>query len=586
MLIETLDTYPAASQFKADIIIIGGGKAGVALAREFMNSKIEVLILESGLVTESELHAELNTVESVGEPRGEASAAFRAAFHGGNMRTYDPETQPYGLRCRMLGGCPYWGGKSATFDEIDFARRDWVPHSGWPISRGTLEPYFRRAADLLNLGPNIYGEGLWDLIGPRIKRPPLDKSKLHSAFWQFSRSRLKHTEILNLAEEFAVEHADNIRILTNATVVHIDTDAAGKTFRGLEISTIGGARSYATARLCVLAAGGIENARLLLISNRQHERGLGNSHDVVGRYLMDHPGTRIGYFKREDVKAADYLGFYTIPHNGALVMYLHGLSFSPELQAREKLLNTAVFVLPEIARDDPIEAIKRLMKLKSESYFADLWSLVKSAGLLTKGVGLRIFQSKYFPGFLQRRIVELVMAINPGLVVREFQSKGVPHKLDRMGVHVITEQEPNPDSRLVLSDQMDMLGLPRIKASWKISEADRASVIRMGLLLLKELPEAGMPAPVMEDWIVNDRPDEAPLIDMGHMIGTTRMSVDPRFGVVDSNCQVHGVKGLYVAGASVFPTSSHVNPTLMILSLAIRTADHLKQVLADRAAAA
>jgi choline dehydrogenase-like flavoprotein len=63
---------------------------------------------------------------------------------------------------------------------------------------------------------------------------------------------------------------------------------------------------------------------------------------------------------------------------------------------------------------------------------------------------------------------------------------------------------------------------------------------------------------------------------MAHTLGATRMSDDPRSGVVDKNCQVHGVHGLYIAGGSTFPTSGHANPTLMILSLAIRLADTIK----------
>jgi hypothetical protein len=146
-----------------------------------------------------------------------------------------------------------------------------VPHSGWPINKASLEPYFSRAARVLNLGPNLNGEELWALIGPKVKRPALDSSKLQSFFWQFARSRLKPTEIINLAEEFKVESASNIRILTNATVVHIDTDEGGAKFRSLEASTIDGAHSYVTGKLCVLAAGGIENARLSNQQSRQSD---------------------------------------------------------------------------------------------------------------------------------------------------------------------------------------------------------------------------------------------------------------------------------------------------------------------------
>jgi choline dehydrogenase-like flavoprotein len=580
MLIEALDDYPAGSKFEADLIIIGGGKAGLTLAREFIGSSTKVLILESGLEAESVPHMDLNRVESVEHPVGASTLAFRETFHGNNMATYDGVRQPYGIRTRMLGGCPYWGGKSASFDEIDFAKRDWISHSGWPISRAGLQPYIERAGEVLNLGPHSYGEELWSLIGPKVKRPSLDKSKLRSFFWQFARSRLQHTQIMNLADEFKHDDAPNIRTLTNATAVNITVSDGEASFRSVEISTLAGARSFAEGRICVLAAGGIENPRLLLLSNRQHAAGLGNQNDVVGRYLMDHPGTRIGFFKKEDLKAASYLGFYTIAHRRGWVMYMHGLTLSPELQAKEKLLNAAIYVLPEVAPDDPIEAIKRLAKLKSSNYLSDIWAMTRSIGLLAKGIGLKIFYSKYFPDFLQKRIVNILMVIAPTFVVREFQSKGVPHKLDCMAIHVMSEQEPNPESRIVLSDQKDVLGLPKAKAIWKISDLDRQTILRIGKLLREEFPKAGLPMPIMADWILEDRPNDAPLIDMAHMIGTTRMSQDPKYGVVDTRCQVHGIKGLFVVGASVFPTSSHANPTLMLLALTIRTADILKQQLA------
>jgi len=580
MKIERLNSYPDGSRFDADVVIIGGGPSGLTIAREFMGLPTKILILESGLEKEDATHMDLVCLESADEPKGEASLKFRKAFHS-PMATFNQDSQPFGVRTRVLGGAAtHWPGKSATFDDTDFARRDWVPNSGWPIARDSLEPYFDRAADVLNLGPNLYDERLWKLIRGKIKRPPLDNTKLRSFFWQFARSRLKHTEAMNFADEFRALHSDNIHTLIDATVIHIDTNDIGDAFAGVEISTIDGARYYATAKICVLAAGGIENARLLLNSNRQHRGGLGNGHDVVGRYLMDHPGTRIGYFKKEDLKGAEYLGFYAIPHKADLIMYMHGLVFSPEFQAQEKLLNSAIYVLPEISPNDPFQAVKRLIAFKSTNLFADLWSAVSSFGSLSKGIGVKVFYSKYFPRFLQRVIVNLLMSINPSFIIREFHSKGVPHKLERMGIHVITEQEPTRESRLVLSAQKDPLGSPRVIALWKISEAERRSVVRIGQLLREELPKAGMPLPVLEDWIIENRPHDGPLVDMAHTLGTTRISDDPRSGVVDSRCMLHGVNGLYIAGGSVFPTSGHANPTLMIVSLAIRTADQIKDDLA------
>src|SRR5882757_1413710 len=191
MKIDNLDAYPSGSRFEADVVIVGGGPAGLTIAREFMNSATTVLVLESGLEKDSVLHMELNRLESRNEPNDEASRTFRDAFHRKNMPIFDQEVQPYGVRCRVLGGsAAYWGGKSAIFDELDFKRRSWVPNSGWPFSRETLAPYIDRAAKLLNLGPNLYDARLWNLIGSKIKRFPLDPSKLRSFFWQFARSRL------------------------------------------------------------------------------------------------------------------------------------------------------------------------------------------------------------------------------------------------------------------------------------------------------------------------------------------------------------------------------------------------------------
>ena len=119
--------------------------------------------------------------------------------------------------------------------------------------------------------------------------------------------------------------------------------------------------------------------------------------------------------------------------------------------------------------------------------------------------------------------------------------------------------------------------MPLARARWRVGEDSRRTLANLGRLLAEEFSRVGLPAPVLEDWVAEDRVGDAVIIDMAHTAGTTRMSDDPKTGVVDANCQVHGVAGLYVAGASVFPTSGHANPTLMIVTLAVRLADFLKR---------
>ena len=561
-----------------DLVIIGGGPAGLTIAREFANTSTRVLILESGVLQEEARYAELNRVTSVGDPAGEAQRRKRAAFHGSSSPSWSNEVQPFGVRCRVLGGATEaWAGKSAAFDTIDFEARPWVPHSGWPFAKDILEPYLDRAAAALNLGPNCYDDRLWALMGKSPPQPSLDPAILRSFFWQFARSRIDAMDILRVGREFVTLKASNVRVLLNATVTGITTNDTGTSCSGLDVASIDGVRAKVRAKAVVLAAGGIENPRLLLASRHVNANGLGNSHDAVGRYLMDHPGARIGSFSTEQCGViAHRFGFHGVRHNGRQHMFMHGLSLSPELQQHEGLLNGAIYMMEERAPDDPWGAVKRLMRLRSTTPLRDIRAVASSPGLLIKGLGMRAFESNAVPAGLKDYVVNTLIKYNPNFVVREYQNRGLPHKLTGISIDAISEQQPDPDSRITLSKDVDAFGTPIAQIDWRIGSQAPRSLIRLGQLIAAEFPRVGLPSPKLEDWVANDRPDDAVIIDMANTLGTTRMGTDPAQSVVDANCQVHGVAGLYVAGGSVFPTSGHANPTLMILSLAIRLADKLK----------
>jgi choline dehydrogenase-like flavoprotein len=571
----------AGQELDADLVIIGAGPAGITVAREFFGHHARVLVLESGGLKEAARISALNTVESTGEPRTEAQIQQRTACHSANAGSWSHAEQPYGVRCRVLGGSSHaWAGKSAAFENIDFERRSWVPHSGWPIMPAELEPHLDRAAERLNFGPNVYSDQLWTLIGCPPPEPRLDPEVLRSFFWQFARSRIDQLDLMRFGPEFVRESAPNIRVLLNATVTQVFTNASGTAFEGVEVACLEGARTRVRAKAAVLAASGVENPRLLLASNQLRPAGIGNDHDVVGRFLLDHPGARIAHFGRQEApRIVKRFGFQGVPHEGRMRMYTHGLALPRAVQERERLLNCALYFNEERAPDDPFEAIKRLMRGTTRTPVSDLAAVLKSPGLVAKGLGIRTLQSKLMPDWLNAFIVNTMIRVNPNFVVREHLSRGIPHKLLGLAVQGISEQRPDPESRIVLADARDPLGVPRAKVNWKVDVDARRSLARLGRSMANEFSRVGLPAPTLESWVAEDRLDEAVVIDMAHTMGTTRMSDDPRQGVVDRNCCVHGVAGLHVAGGSVFPTGGHANPTLMILALAIRLADRLKQLL-------
>jgi choline dehydrogenase-like flavoprotein len=578
MRIENLRDFGANATIDTDLVIIGGGPAGLTIAREFFGSSTQVLVLESGELTESPRATDLNTVESIGEPEGAAQIQRRIEWHGAGSSSWSQAAQPYGVRCRVLGGSSHaWAGKVAAFDVADFSKRDWIAHSGWPFTRESLDPFIDRAADRLNLGPNCYDSEFWKLLG--LKTPPTGPNPqiLQSFFWQIARSRLNSNDIMRFGPEFIACDAPNVRTLVNATVTSICTNEEGSAFESLEVSTIDGVRSRVRAKAAVLAASGIENPRLLLASRKTHPNGLGNGYDLVGRFLMDHLGARVGSYKAADCATiGKRFGFYSIRHQDQAHIYMHGLAPSRELQQRESLNNCAIYMLEECAPDDPWSAIKRLAGRKSDNPISDLFAIASSPGLLLKGAGMRLFESSVLPEAFKRTVVNMVISQFPNFAVREFRTRSVPHKLESIAIEGIAEQRPDPESRITLSEKADALGMPIARVNWRNDGEARRSLARLGHYLLDESIRTNIPAPQLEDWVAEQRPQDGVFIDSAHTTGTTRMSDDPKQGVVDANCRLHGVAGLYVAGASVFPTCGHANPTLMILALAIRLADQIK----------
>ncbi len=568
MKIAQLSEFDDNSTIVADLVIVGAGPTGLTIAAQCARAGRKVLVVESGLELENPEHSALNEVENIGELQSEAQIRKRIEFHSPQAKFWSNGTQPFGVRCRALGGSTHaWAGKSAPFDPMDFKARPWVPNSGWPVNREQMDTYLLRAMEVLNLSP---------------REPPnhFDEGGLHSFYWQFARSRVDRLDIMRFGREFTAQRPDNVHVLLNATVTRVGLSADGSRFSHLDVTSIEGKYVRIEARLCAMAASGIENARLLLASNDVHSNGIGNHQDVVGRYLMDHPGARIGRIATDQMAVLTKLfGFFGVHHKGRAHMFMHGLALTPEIQEREQLLNAAIYFATERAPDDPWDALKRLLVWRDANLWRDLRSVAAGSGLVIRGIGMKILSDDRTPKVFKDLVINTAISLSPNLVADEFESQGLPHKLTGSRIEAICEQIPNPDSRISLSSRKDRFGVPLAKIEWRINDAERRTLLRIAELSRAALSSAGLPAPVLENWAIERRPQDIVIIDMAHTLGTTRMSADAKTGVVDRNCQVHGVHNLYLAGGSVFPTSGHANPTLMILAFAIRLADHLNSQL-------
>ena len=579
LFVTDLLKVPTETVLTCDVLIIGGGPAGLSVAEGLSGSGIDVLIAESGGLEECSEIAALNEVICEEGTWTCQQELRRREYHGQQAVYWSHSVQKYGVRCRMLGGSTAaWAGKSAIFDEWDFAERSWVSNSGWPIRLDHLKDYLDRAANYLNLGPNCYDDTLWQLMNRAPPSPQPDPSVLQSFFWQFARSRLDPMDVMRVGAEFISNSPANCRVLTRATAVELLTDAGGTKTTGAFLSNHMGVRRKVRAKTVVLAASAIENARLLLNSTKLAANGIGNQNDMVGRYLLDHPAATVGKFPASQLtKMSQLYGFYGVRTASGTNMYMRGASPTIESQRSHSLLNCAAFMPAQRAIDNPWDALKRLAKRRSEDRAADVLAIIKSPGLLIKGAGRRALQSKRMPVSVAELIVRQIVRFKPEMAADEYLTAGIPHKLTGLSVDAICEQVPDANNRVTLSQRTDRFGVPLPFVRWSVGDQEKDTLIRFAHLLSTEFRKCGLPPPVLDEWVVQRKGEDAEIIDMAHSAGTTRMAASPKQGVVDENCQVHGVDGLFIAGASVFPTIGHVNPTLMIVALSFRLADRIKK---------
>jgi choline dehydrogenase-like flavoprotein len=519
-------SVPAGTVVETEVCIVGAGAAGISLAREFTNSGFRVILLESGGAELEEATQDLYAGSDIGRPY---------------------EIFP-GSRLRYFGGTTnHWGGVWCDMpNSLDFEMREGVPYSGWPFSLSYLEPWYRRAQPVLKLGPYGYALSDWGIAPSDIPEPFRGPHFVCHVLQQGPATRF--------GPEYGPElrQARNLSVYLHANALRFDASENGGAVRQVNVGVLPDGRFTVGARIYVLAAGGIENARLLLLSESEAGIGLGN--DLVGRFFMLHLEYSGGIIVLTDPYAD--LTFLT-GENGARYnrlgvtrRFVSYISLSNETKRQLKLPNLRVrFQYPRIPE---VDALMRLIYRtdRGADILHDLGSVIRR-----------------FPGvatYIARRMAH--------------GRNRPPVPMASIPLNCTSEQMPNPDSRIGLGKDVDVFGLRKVIVDWQLTAEDKRGMATGNRLLGAELGRGGfgrLQSTVPEDdseWPSDMRGDQ-------HHMGTTRMQRDPSMGVVDENCRVHGVANLYVAGSSVFPTGGTFNPTLTIVALALRLADHIKERL-------
>ncbi|HEY9621426.1 MAG TPA: GMC family oxidoreductase [Crinalium sp.] len=550
MLIDAR-TLPADNVIEADVCIVGAGPAGITLAKELSGQHVRVCLLESGGLeptpdARSLLEGSIDPKHRY--PADELTAGRDRQF-GGTANLWCIQVDPTETVANV---------RHVTPDDIDFEARDGIPYSGWPIHKTELEPYYRRAHTICGVGPYTYAADDWE--DATAKALPLKGDRLQSSVFQFGpRDVFPKTYREELAQ------SSNVTVYFNANVLEIEANETANAVTRLRVASTPDQAFFVKARTFVLATGGFENARLLLSSDRVQSGGLGNQNDLVGRFFMDHPGFRIGVFIPKQRSLFNTTGFYDLRRvNGTPVM--GKLTINPEIVRREKILNICVMLVPRPAGYES----------RAVNSFRTLTSALRRFQLPKNGLkhlSHVLSDLDDIAVYAYRRARKLEFDYSPRYGGWSRRPK-VQKTLKAFEVIAQAEQAPHPDNRVTLSQDCDRFGRRKIHLHWRWTDVDLRSISRFQTLFGEAIAESGLGEFQSRDEIEGGFPRFG---STHHHIGTTRMHPDPKQGVVDENCQVHGISNLFVAGSSVFPTGAgYANPTLTIVALATRLADHLK----------
>jgi choline dehydrogenase-like flavoprotein len=524
-MISDINDLGPTDALSCDICVIGSGAAGITIAREFIGTPHSLILLEGG----GQSFEPASQDPYLSELRG----LKHDGIHAG--------------RVRVLGGTTtLWPGQSLPLFDVDFAKRSWVPESGWPLDQKTLWPFYQRAEDVLGLPHATYNAA--DLSDRPNGVPTYRSQDILTYFSQFA-------PVPNFAQKYRgdLESAANIKLLTHANAVELRANPNASAVDEVRVRSFQGKELIVRAKIFIVCCGGIETVRLLLVSDSVEKTGIGNRFDVVGRYFQDHPGIAIPVRPIDRARLNRWFGDF----RAGGIRHCIKFAASPEFQQSQQILHVG-----------------------GEVFYPG--SFVKTAASLVLGV----FRDPAARRHIGKSLLTVARRLHTVAKTSFFRRYVVANPLSiiKSQAHVgfAVEQAPNPQSRVTLSQQTDGLGMRRSAFDWKLTELEGRSIFVFAKTLAEEWKQLGLAEFNPDDLQVSGRQrgEHGGFIDASHHMGTARMGTDPKTSVVDPTCRVHGYGNLYVGSSSVFPTSGFSNPTLTIMALCLRMADQVKAELA------
>jgi choline dehydrogenase-like flavoprotein len=530
-----------------DLCLVGTGPVGMAIALECERLGLEVLVLEAGETTVNSALAEASRAQIV-DPERHADMEIAV--------------------CRALGGTSWtWGGRCVPYDDIDFAPRTFVADAEWPLTHDEIRPWYKNAAEYLLCGS--------DRIDYPFPRPLSNGVTLNfvERWARESRVILEHRERLVAAK--------HVHISLKTTVTGLNLNANQSQVESVSVVTPDGPATV-KARRIILAMGGVETTRLLLNVQQKYPNAIGGADGPLGRFYMGHISGKIASIVFNDPKAIAELDFQLEPQpDGSAAWIRRRFMLTEAAQQEHKLLNTAFWP------DNPAFYNPSHRSGVLSSVFLALAFPPSGRKLLSEAIRLAHIGPKPRPYFAHLRNAILgapqggmdIYRILRDRFLRKPKKPGflVSNRGGRYALHYHAEQIPNPESRIQLADELDAYGVRRAKIDLRFTEQDVQSVIDSHAVLDKALQanKIGRLEYLYDGAKLREKV-WAQAADGFHQVGTTRMGTDPAANVVDPDLRVHGLKNLYIASSSDFPTSGQANSTMLAVAFGLRLVHHLK----------